>query len=129
MSLTDANRQWFKSNQGMAAFGETDRAASITPYAISANDFFIIPDTLKNERFCNFPLVTNEPEIRFYASYPLHSKEGYCLGALCILDTKPRNISKVKLAHLKKFALLIEKEFFEKRRAASHLEEIAKHQQ
>lgn len=128
VSLTDADRQWFKSNQGMA-LNQTDRSVSFTPYAILNNDFFIVPDALKDERFANSPLVTGGPKIRFYASYPLRSKDGYRVGALCILDTKPRYIEQSKLEQLKNFALLIEKEFFEKRRTATHLEEIAKIQE
>lgn len=128
ISLTDADRQWFKSNQGMG-FSQADRSISFTPHAILKNDFFIVPDAQKDERFAKSPLVTGEPGIRFYASYPLHSKDGYCLGALCIIDTKPRNMTRAKLEQLKNFAQLIEKEFFTKRLVNSHLKEIAKIQE
>ena len=47
----------------------------------------IIKDARADVRFASVPLVTGPPYIRFYASAPLVSRDGYKLGALCILDT------------------------------------------
>ncbi len=50
----------------------------------------IVPDATCDQLFSENPLVTGAPAIRFYAGYPLISPEGQPLGAICIIDTKPR---------------------------------------
>ncbi|RYF19732.1 MAG: GAF domain-containing protein, partial [Oxalobacteraceae bacterium] len=42
------------------------------------------------DRFSCNPLVTGEPNIRFYAGAPLVGVGGHHLGALCIIDHEPR---------------------------------------
>jgi len=51
----------------------------------------IIKDARADVRFAAIPLVAGPPHVRFYASAPLVSRDGYKLGALCILDTAARD--------------------------------------
>jgi two-component system, NtrC family, sensor kinase len=92
LSLVDDRRQWFKSKLGVQV-RETPRTSSICTYTIQQRDLFIVPDTLKDERFRENPLVTGEPHIRFYAGTPLVNDDGYALGTLCVLDREPRELS------------------------------------
>ncbi|MCX7120666.1 MAG: EAL domain-containing protein [Gammaproteobacteria bacterium] len=128
ISLVDAERQWFKSIQGLDVC-ETSRDVSFCGHTILQDDFFIVEDTLLDDRFSDNPLVTEEPKIRFYTGVPLKNASGYKVGSLCIIDTKPRHFPREKLQYLKDFSLLIEDEFFEKRRSAAYLGEIAKIQE
>ena len=66
ISLVDANRQWFKSRQGLSV-SETPRDISFCSHAILHEDALVIPDTTLDPRFLDNPLVTGEPSIRFYA--------------------------------------------------------------
>ncbi len=91
VSLVDENRQWFKSSVGLDA-KETPRDISFCGHAILGDDILIIPDTKKDARFTDNPLVVGEPKIRFYAGCPLKYLDGSKLGTLCIIDSKPRTL-------------------------------------
>jgi diguanylate cyclase (GGDEF)-like protein len=91
VSFVDRDRQWFKSRQGIAAT-QTARSISFCNHAIRGPAPLIVPDALADPRFAASPLVLGEPHIRFYAGVPLRTHEGHNLGALCALDTRPRNL-------------------------------------
>src|SRR5215212_10891180 len=109
VSLIDANRQWFKSCQGLDA-SETPRGISFCGHAILAADALVIPDAADDPRFADNPLVTGPPGIRFYAGQPLSSVDGFRLGTLCIIDRHPRELSDVDRQALRDLAALVEAE-------------------
>ena len=93
VTLVDRDRQWFKSRQGVSA-AETPRNISFCTHAIRNEEPFIIEDALADRRFCESPLVTSSPHIRSYIGVPLRTPSGHNIGALCVMDIKPREVSK-----------------------------------
>src|SRR5688572_16289403 len=100
ITLVDEKRQWFKAKTGWTV-KETARDLSFCAHTIHHDDVMIIPDTLKDERFFDNPLVVDEPAIRFYAGMPLITPDGYKLGTLAVIDKQPRSLSTEQLSGLR----------------------------
>lgn len=91
INLIDDGRQWFKAETGLGV-RETPIDSSLCAHAILQPDLFIVPDTTLDPRFCDNPLVTGDPRLRFYAGALLQTPDGLPLGTVCVLDYKPRSL-------------------------------------
>lgn len=109
VSLIDANRQWFKSNQGLEA-SETPRDISFCGHALLGDEILLIPDATLDDRFLDNPLVVDNPNIRFYAGCPLKVLNGSKIGTLCIIDREPRDFSTEDIELLRDLARMAEQE-------------------
>jgi signal transduction histidine kinase len=89
VSLVDETRQWFKAEVGIGV-RETPLCDSVCRVAILQNTSLVVPDTKKDDRFASNTLVHGDFGLRFYAGELLITPDGHPIGALCVLDTKPR---------------------------------------
>lgn len=92
VSLVDQDRQWFKSEIGLGV-REMPIDRSICAHALIEHSFMEIPDTTLDPRAERNPLVTGEPYVRFYAGALLRTPDGLALGTVCVLDTRPRQLT------------------------------------
>ena len=107
VTLVDKNRQWFKSHVGLPAdlaeARSTSRDISLCGHVIAKDEVLIVRDLARDPRFANNPFV-KENGLRFYAGVPLRGPNGFPIGALCILDTKPREMTRQEQELLKMIA-------------------------
>ncbi len=106
VTLVDRDRQWFLARRGMAA-QQTPRAISFCAHTIQQRDPLLVPDARLDPRFVNSPLVQGDPQVRSYAGVPLRTAEGYNVGALCAIDTRPRIFNDAEVNILVNFANIV----------------------
>ena len=109
VTLIDTNRQWFKSCVGLEN-RETSRELSFCAHVVAERQALIVVDTFADDRFADHPLVLGAPRIRFYAGFPVFHEDGVCLGTLCLIDTRPRQLAESTLQQLRELADLVEQE-------------------
>lgn len=94
VGLVDERRDWKKSAYGFPPdMCTSPREMSICSSIICGSDLVVSPDLTKDERFRDNPMVTGEPNLRFYCGMPLINPQGYALGTLCVVDFQPRDLS------------------------------------
>ncbi len=103
VTILDSHRQWFKAAVGLT-LKETTRQISFCTHAIEQSEPLIVSDAAHDLRFADNPLVVNEPKVAFYAGVPLRTSDDIALGTFCIMDKKPRELSKQEVQILKVLA-------------------------
>ena len=104
ITLLDADRQWCIAAAGVDLH-EMPRQNSFCTHAIDQpGDVMVVEDALADVRFCNNPLVSGAPRVRFYAGAPVVTDRGAALGTVCVIDTRPRDFSAEQRTALARFA-------------------------
>jgi EAL domain-containing protein (putative c-di-GMP-specific phosphodiesterase class I)/GGDEF domain-containing protein len=98
VSLTDRDRQWFKSRVGVDHQSIPRHKAPCAVVAERA-EVVVIPDMLSDDCFAASPLAATG--VRFYAGVPLITPNGHGLGALCVLGTQPRTATEAEMRALR----------------------------
>lgn len=106
VTLVDRDRQWFKAKRGLEV-DQTPRSVSFCTHTIQQREPLIVEDTDLDPRFAGTPLVKGPPYIKSYAGVPLRTPEGYNIGSLCAMDTRPRRFSPPDVAILSNFANIV----------------------
>lgn len=107
-SLIDSDRQWVKAKSGIDLV-ESPREVSFCAHVIiNPNEPMVVEDARYDERFHDNPFTTQDPHIVFYAGIPIVDPQGNALGSLCVLDSRPRELSDQKLEALKALAKLVQ---------------------
>ncbi|MFI5978915.1 PP2C family protein-serine/threonine phosphatase [Streptomyces sp. NPDC051452] len=107
VTIVDEDRIWFKAAHGLDGVNEIGRDPGLCGSAVLRDDALVIPDTLVDDVACGNPLVTGPLGVRFYAAAPITTTEGYKLGTVNVLDTKPRSITSEQTATLTDLAAIV----------------------
>ncbi len=92
LSLVDEDRQWFKASEGLTV-KSTPREWAFCDHTIRQSDLLLVEDAQADPRFVDNPLVTGDTKIRFYAGVPITDTAGLPVGALCVIDQRPRTLN------------------------------------
>lgn len=103
VNMIGSDHVFFAASTGIGTV-DMGREASFCAHAITQNDVMVVPDARLDERFHDNPLVIGSANLRFYAGVPLLSPDGHALGALCVIDSQPREFSEEDRARLRELA-------------------------
>ncbi len=92
VTFVDADRQWFKAAVGVN-LDATPRDVSFCAHTILGSELLTVADAAADPRFADNPFVVGEPHVRFYAGAPLIASGGHALGAICVIDRVPRELT------------------------------------
>jgi len=65
---------------------------AICHHVLSHGDVLVIENMSTDARTCEHPTVGAPFSLRFYAGAPLVSANGYIMGTLCVMGTKPKSL-------------------------------------
>jgi lysophospholipase L1-like esterase len=103
VSLVDGDRLYHGNNTDVMP-ASVPLELSFCRYTVESGEPVIIPDTGKDLRFVDNPLV-DVSFINFYAGYPLRASDGHVIGSFCLQGSQPRRESAVALDLLEQLAL------------------------
>lgn len=92
VAILDDTRKWHKAKIGMTK-DSVPRDFAICSYTICRKEMLVVEDTHKHDVFKDIGMVTNPPHVRFYAGVPLINSNGFALGTLCVVDSKPNSLN------------------------------------
>jgi EAL domain-containing protein (putative c-di-GMP-specific phosphodiesterase class I)/GGDEF domain-containing protein len=104
VSLTDHDRQWFKSRVGVDV-PQMPREGAPCAQVVGNGSFVVIPDLLEHDLYRDSPLAKSGA--RFYAGAPLITREGFALGSMCVVGPQPREVSPDERAALGDLAAMV----------------------
>ena len=105
-SLVDASLTHVKAHHGLA-YCSLPRGDTFCNVAIRRDEPLIIPDLAADPRFADNPLVVGEAKFRFYAGIPLSLSPGVRLGAFCVSDRVPRELTPAQIDCLRSLAEMV----------------------
>ncbi len=105
VSIVGEDRQWFRARTGLDLEG-TPRDEAFCNHCIKQDDIFVVTDAAADARFADFPIVTGQHAVRFYAGAPI-VVDGQVLGSVCVLDRKSREFGEPEHKLLQDAAVVI----------------------
>lgn len=109
ITFLDRDTQWIKSGL-VGPDDKMPRDETFCTHSIAMDDALIVRDALVDKRFSELAAVRGSERIRFYAGHPVCLPNGSKIGALCLLDRVPRDLSHSEVKLLQRLASMVEAE-------------------
>jgi PAS domain S-box-containing protein len=118
VSLVEEDREFFKGRVGVD-LDSVERGDSFCAYVLTQRREFIVRDAKEDPRFAHNRYVVHAPFVRYYAGFPLRSREGAVVGVLSVLDREPRTLTHGQVEALRALARQLSGQLELKRSAAA----------
>ncbi|MCP1103980.1 sensor domain-containing phosphodiesterase [Serratia nevei] len=87
--LYGSRKIWIRAQIDIG-FDAIDFASPLFNFVRRYGEALFCADTLTDERFATDPMVTGAAAIRHCAAIPLRTREGYTIGAFCLVGPEPK---------------------------------------
>ena len=101
IALVDSDQVWFNARTGVEV-DEIPRDLALSAEALATDDVFVVSDTAADERYREMAVA--DLGIRFFGCAPLVAPSGARLGAVCVLDHRPRELTAAQADALRAIA-------------------------
>ena len=113
LSLVDADRQVFKSQQGLAepwaSRRQTPLSHSFCQHVVATGEAFVVDNAEAHPLVCDNRAIA-DLDVAAYLGAPVRSPSGHVLGSLCAIDSKPRRWEDEDVEALEALAAAVETE-------------------
>lgn len=106
VTIVDEERIWFQASKGLDA-AHTPRSPGLCASAILHDEPYVVSDGLSDPRTADNALVHGPPGVRFYAAAPIITADGYRLGTVNVIDTRPRQATEQETQILQELAAIV----------------------
>lgn len=103
ITVLDEDRQWFKARVGLD-MEATPRCWAFCNYTLMGSSVCELSQLDRDPRFADNPAVAGAPHFRYYAGAPIVDDQGFALGSLCVIDTRPRTLDPAQAQILARLA-------------------------
>ncbi|HEV7622991.1 MAG TPA: GAF domain-containing protein [Amnibacterium sp.] len=111
LNIIDGDEQWQLATTAPTAV-TLPRQDGFCDVTIASDGLTLINDVRRDARVARRRLAQGPSGARFYAGVPIHTWDGYRIGALCIYDRSPRAMRDSELQELHELAGRIEQELW-----------------
>ena len=110
VTVVDRDVVWVKAST--APVQDMRRDASFCDLTVRDDRVTIVNDTVREARIDAPPATVDGAPVVFYAGEPIHSVDGYRIGALCLVDSAARYMRPQQFAQLHELAGEVERELW-----------------
>ena len=107
ITFVDEDRVFLKSNLSLLPFHEVERRNTLSSLVILQDEPLVFSDTYEQPSLIANSFVAMDGGVRFFAGISLKSPEGHNVGALCVADGKPLNVTPVQLDMLRTLSKIV----------------------
>ena len=111
VSFVDTDDVKLRFMCGLKGVSSVPRDISFCHHTVMGTEPLVVEDATLDPRFKDSPVVTNDPKFRFYTGIPIVTSDGYSIGALCVLDYKPNNLTAFQIKSLSRLSKIVCKSF------------------
>lgn len=125
ITLIDEARAFYLAQEGLNTRNGGDRKQTPCNKVVLDKAPFVVVDLSSEAQSSLYKDLVKKLRLYFYAGVPLLNPDGHAVGALCIMDHKPRTFSRRDLESLADFAALVEDQLSLSRKTMAERELIS----
>lgn len=107
INFVDKDYVFTKAQVGLSEAPKVSRGISLCSLAILRSDVTVFENAREEPCLLANPMVAGNFGLQFYAAAPLITKDGYRIGAVCIVDREPRKFPESDQKILESLAAIV----------------------